>query len=49
MLLEELGQISESMEETILFENRMSILQVILKEANKAKSIEEFEEQISNL
>ena len=49
LLLEELGQISESMEETILFENRMSILQVILKEANKAKSIEEFEEQISNL
>ena len=49
LLLEELGQISESMEETILFENRMSILKGMLKEANKAKSIEEFEEQISNL
>lgn len=49
LLLGELGQISESTEETILFENRMSILKVMLKKANQAKSIEEFEEQISNL
>ncbi len=48
-LLEELGEVSQNLNELILSENRMRILKSMTKLANQAKSIEEFEEQISNL
>lgn len=48
-LLEELGEVSQSLNERIMSENRIRILKSMTKLAIKASSIQEFEEQISNL
>lgn len=48
-LLEELGTVSEMLRDRILSETEIDTLKTMTKLANKAGSVEEFEEQISNL
>lgn len=48
-LLEELGKVSDVLQDRIMSEGRLDVLKLMLKAASKASSIEEFEKQISNL